>query len=445
MRMRRKGKHKRRLRQPSFLSARLRRKRRVWKGLFWLALLSLTALPSVHWANRLLYQKQRTLAEPFLSLLPLQELGDRIAIIVPHPDDETLGCGGLIQWLVRQGTFPHVAIVTDGDGFDAAIHLTLHDWRINPQDRHTFASLRHAETQVALQLLGVPPENRHFLGFSERTLPADWLLRCDRQPLQALATWLAQMQPTTVFLPSRFDDHPVHATVCSLAWAALLQAHAQNALPQFPRVFEVLIHYGEFPRPQGLHTHLELLPPTDLLEQAYWYQLPLPLEFRRRKLDAIRRYKTQLPLTGRFLKSFVRTNELFAEPLPLWHQRDRKGEPRSLLPSLDIVEAELQSEEQATIASVSVGRSNAPTLLLRLRGNFSRRFRYGVHVFALPSDEPFAKSLPIVPIANTKTLACEIPDISPAVITAFTAYRDRVLDVMPMTVNEQDGVAHAGD
>ncbi len=438
--MRRKGKHKRRLRQPNFSSARLRRKRRVWRRLFWLALLSLTALPSVHWANRLLYHKQRTLTEPFLSPLPFRELGDRIAIIVPHPDDETLGCGGLIQWLVRKGTLPHIAIVTDGEGFDVAIHLTLHDWRISPQDRHTFASLRQAETRSALKLLGVPPDHGHFFGFSERTLPTDWLLRCDWQPLQALVTWLAQVQPTAVFLPSRFDDHPVHAAVCSLAWAALLQAHDQNALPHLPRVFEVLIHYGEFPRPQGLNAHLELLPPTDLLGHARWYQLPLPLEFRRRKLNAIRRYKTQLPLTGRFLKSFVRANELFAEPLPLWQQRDRKGEPRSLLPSLDIVQVNCPSAHLPTAQ-----------LAVHLRGNPSRRFLYGVHVFSPSSDKPLIQSLPVQPSPQTKTLSCEIPNFSvpssppcspAAVITAFTAYKNRVMDIAPLTPMATDGVDH---
>ena len=36
-------------------------------------------------------------------------------VIAPHPDDETLGAGGLIAWQRSQGVDVHVAAVTDGE------------------------------------------------------------------------------------------------------------------------------------------------------------------------------------------------------------------------------------------------------------------------------------------------------------------------------------------
>ncbi len=40
----------------------------------------------------------------------------RTLILAPHPDDESLGCGGLIAELCRQGRTPLVVVLTDGTG-----------------------------------------------------------------------------------------------------------------------------------------------------------------------------------------------------------------------------------------------------------------------------------------------------------------------------------------
>lgn len=325
---------KRRTRKPVFLSSKLRKRKKVWRGIFWFALLSLAALPSIHWANRLLYQKQLQTVEPFLQPLPLWDKGqgtwdtggklwERVVIVSPHPDDETLGCAGLIQSLLRHGLMPFVLVFTNGDGFDASIHLKLYEVKIKPEDREAYSQMRMAETLKAMAKLGLPSHQVIFLGFSERTLPEDWLWKGDEKFVKVLAEHLERIQPTVVILPSRYDDHPIHAIVCSIGWTALLQLISEERLSQMPRVFEVLIHYGEFPRPQGFNPSLELLPPSDLLLTARWYYLSLSKEMRQRKWQALNCYHTQkLPLTWRFLKSFVRSNEIFAEPLPL---TDRKS------------------------------------------------------------------------------------------------------------------------
>jgi hypothetical protein len=47
-------------------------------------------------------------------LRPALRLTDKTVIIAPHPDDEVIGCAGLIQVLVERGTPPHVIILTGG-------------------------------------------------------------------------------------------------------------------------------------------------------------------------------------------------------------------------------------------------------------------------------------------------------------------------------------------
>ncbi len=51
--------------------------------------------------------------------LPFGELedlcaGKGIVVFAPHPDDESLGCGGLISEAVEQGIPVHVVMVSDG-------------------------------------------------------------------------------------------------------------------------------------------------------------------------------------------------------------------------------------------------------------------------------------------------------------------------------------------
>jgi chorismate synthase len=173
-------------RKPVFLSTKLRRRKKVWRGIFWFALLSLAALPSVHWANRLLYQKQLQTVEPFLQPLPLTKRGEgrgardgklweRVVIVSPHPDDETLGCAGLIQSLLQRGLMPFVLVFTNGDGFDASIHLKLYEVKIKPEDRAAYSRMRMLETLEAMAKLGLSSQQVIFLGFSERTLAEDWL------------------------------------------------------------------------------------------------------------------------------------------------------------------------------------------------------------------------------------------------------------------------------
>ena len=76
----------------------------------------------------------------------------RVVVVAPHPDDETLGAGGLIFDLVRAGSDVSVVVVTDG----AASHPEVADLR----------SIREAECSRAVAILGVttPPE---FLGFAD--------------------------------------------------------------------------------------------------------------------------------------------------------------------------------------------------------------------------------------------------------------------------------------
>ncbi len=104
-----------------------------------------------------------------VATLPFGDLDDILAdgpalVLAPHPDDESLGCGGLIAECAARGRIVHVAVLTDG----AMSHPGSTDW---PPRR--LAMQRGAEIGAATAMLGVPLERLHLLGEPDGDAPHD--------------------------------------------------------------------------------------------------------------------------------------------------------------------------------------------------------------------------------------------------------------------------------
>ena len=85
-------------------------------------------------------------------------------LLAPHPDDESLGCGGLIAAACDAGSPPVVVILTDG----AASHPGSRSYP--PQK---LRALREQEAQRAVTCLGLPPQNLYFLRAADTGLPGE--------------------------------------------------------------------------------------------------------------------------------------------------------------------------------------------------------------------------------------------------------------------------------
>src|SRR6266566_5536117 len=57
------------------------------------------------------------------------ERGERLLVIAPHPDDETLGAGGLIQRVLSAHGTVGVVLVTAGDGYVEAVRYETGELR----------------------------------------------------------------------------------------------------------------------------------------------------------------------------------------------------------------------------------------------------------------------------------------------------------------------------
>src|SRR3989339_515903 len=76
----------------------------------------------------------------------------KIMIFAPHPDDETLGCGGVLAKRIKEGYEPVIVLVTDGQ------HLfAYHGISDNPSPQQV-ARARLEETIKAIGDLGATKE-----------------------------------------------------------------------------------------------------------------------------------------------------------------------------------------------------------------------------------------------------------------------------------------------
>jgi LmbE family N-acetylglucosaminyl deacetylase len=128
-----------------------------------------------------------------------------VVILAPHPDDETIGCGGTASHYAHAGSKVTVVFISDGDAGSPELRSIL---GTNAEGKARLAATRRIEAERAVQRLGV--SEFFFLG-----LP-DGDIRPTRESVQALAAVLSDVRPELVFLPFLGEQHPDHFRTNSL-------------------------------------------------------------------------------------------------------------------------------------------------------------------------------------------------------------------------------------
>jgi LmbE family N-acetylglucosaminyl deacetylase len=128
-----------------------------------------------------------------------------VVVVAPHPDDETLGCGGSIRLHADSGDRVTVVFLTSGE-----LGLT----RLDPSEAR---QVREAEAQEAAAILGV--DGTDFL-----RLP-DWVLDARlEEAAGSLCAALQRHRPDVVYAPHDGEWHPDHRVALGLTRSALRQA-----------------------------------------------------------------------------------------------------------------------------------------------------------------------------------------------------------------------------
>src|SRR5712692_789971 len=93
----------------------------------------------------------------------------RVMVLAPHPDDETLATGGLLQQAVSAGAAVRVLFVTDGDNNPWPQRAVERRWQIGSTARARWGERRRGEALAALACLGVAADSASFLGHPDHS------------------------------------------------------------------------------------------------------------------------------------------------------------------------------------------------------------------------------------------------------------------------------------
>jgi LmbE family N-acetylglucosaminyl deacetylase len=145
-------------------------------------------------------------------------------VVAPHPDDETLGCGGAIALLRALGSPVHVLVISDG---------TLSHPRSLKYPAPRLQALREAETREAMCTLGVDETDVTFLRLQDGSIPTTPSPGM-RKAVERSRAWLDALLPKTIFLPWRFDPHPDHRATWKLIHTALVDRNHSPRVIEYP-------------------------------------------------------------------------------------------------------------------------------------------------------------------------------------------------------------------
>ncbi len=149
-----------------------------------------------------------------------------ITIIAPHPDDESLGCGGLIRAARDRGIPVGIVIVSDGTGSHPGSPSYSADG---------LRALRETEARLAATELGVPQDNVHFLRLPDRFVPSDG--PSAEAAVDILNEIIRVSESDFVAVTWGEDPHCDHKAAAALARAACAKSSARLfAYPIWGRV-----------------------------------------------------------------------------------------------------------------------------------------------------------------------------------------------------------------
>jgi LmbE family N-acetylglucosaminyl deacetylase len=111
----------------------------------------------------------------FFSAAFAEAAGD-VLVVAPHPDDEVIGCAGVIMRALNENKQVTVVILTNGDGHVALTAAVAKKEReqLTPADFMKAGALRQGHSVSAMKRLGVPRDDLIFLGYPDGGLEKMW-------------------------------------------------------------------------------------------------------------------------------------------------------------------------------------------------------------------------------------------------------------------------------
>lgn len=271
--------------------------------------------------------------------------GERLLVVAPHPDDETLGAAGLIHRVLGQHGRVDVVLITAGDGYVPGVTMEVGLSPAPPRAFIDYGIRRVGEARHALGRLGASPAALRVLGFPDGSLTALLGAYWER-PLRSRTTGALDppypfavdpaapydgrslreqlidvfdaVHPTMIVLPDPLDHHPDHRATAVFTILALDQWLADRGpRDDAPRMLAYLIHWPAWPPDWDAPT--ATAPPTSALQlpptlpdrALHRETLTLTGDEQALKRTALAAHVTQRHAMETFLDAFVRRTEPF--------------------------------------------------------------------------------------------------------------------------------------
>ncbi|MDD2679299.1 MAG: PIG-L family deacetylase [Candidatus Omnitrophica bacterium] len=266
---------------------------------------------------------------------------DRVLVLAPHPDDENIGCGGVIQRAVKSGAKVKIIYLTNGDHNEFAFIVFKKRLIIFNSEFVAMGKVREEEAKKAMKILGVDESNLIFLGYPdygtnnmffsawETNAPfKDMLTRQSYVPYKEAPSYgapykseqilfdlksiLLDYKPTKIFV-----SHPADVNGDHWAYYCFLQIALQDLKKEIPepKLYVYFVHGPGWPSPRHYHPELGLEPSAKHFPDALinWSTFKLTEDEIDKKYQAMLSYRSQTCVSAFYLLSFVRQNELFGD------------------------------------------------------------------------------------------------------------------------------------
>ncbi|HEY1455777.1 MAG TPA: PIG-L family deacetylase [Candidatus Dormibacteraeota bacterium] len=237
-----------------------------------------------------------------------------LLILAPHPDDEVIGCGGVIQRALANQDSVRVIFVTSGDGYPraAARLLGKPEARLTPDDMIRLGQARESEAVAAARVMGLDPDDLVFLRYPDAGL-ASLSPEVRASAVRDVRRVLEESRPSQLYVTDHADEHPDHRVANELAVEAIAASGIETDL------FTFIVHSGgdvNWPASGRTYEKTQVGGVTYPVGVAWPppVRLPVSAEQAEVKVRALMSHTSQWALDHAYLGKFVKSEEVFWKP-----------------------------------------------------------------------------------------------------------------------------------
>lgn len=213
--------------------------------------------------------------------------GTRLLVVAPHPDDESIATGELIQQVRLAGGEVRILLLTNGDNNPWPQRWVERRVRIGVDERRRWGERRRTEVGRALAQLGVDADALCAQGWPDMGVTAR-LRDALTASVATIGEHLEGFQPGLVALPALGDHHPDHSAAHVLTRLAVARWSGGS-----PRLLSYLVHGHDAPaaRRVKLDSSVELHVNKMAALACHQSQMALSGKRMRRLADRAERYQ----------------------------------------------------------------------------------------------------------------------------------------------------------